>query len=104
MKDQDPTDDRFLAKYEAHQRQASEDFLKEYASTELELREMIDYLIHHRQLLRDAEINELEGELQRYMEMLKKTKTKILLEEISCLRDILALHKQRCQENDKPRD
>ena len=104
MKDEKTGGGDFVAKYEAHQRQGAEDFLKEYASTEIELREMIDYLIHHRQLLRDAEIDELEAELETEIAKLKDTKLKILVEEISCLRDILALHKQRCQENDQPRD
>lgn len=99
MTDQDPTDDEFVKKYKAFERNAEEEFLKEYASTEIELREMIDYLIHHRQLLRDAEIENLEAQLERHIGKLKETKTKILLEEISCLRDVLALHKQRCEEN-----
>jgi len=96
------SDDNFLKKYSAHEQESLEDFIKRYSSTETELRETIAYLIHHRQLLKDAEIEKLEAEAANLVKKLRETKVKILLEELECFKEVLALHKQLLQKNDKP--
>ena len=82
--------------------QTDEDFIKRYSSTENELRETIAYLIHHRQLLRDVELEQLQAEAENWVEKLKETKVQILLEELECFKEVLALHKRLLQKNDKP--
>lgn len=94
-------DDEFFKKYEAHEQETTEDFLKKYSSTEREIRETIEYLIHHRELMRDVELERLEDQSKKLIEKLKRTKKKIILEEIECFKEILSLQKQLLQ-NDKP--
>ncbi len=102
MKDE-LTDEDFFKKYGAFENQSAEEFLAKFNSSKAELRELIDHLIQHRQLLRDAEIECLEREAQRLVERLKENKVAILVEEIDCLKDILALQKERSRSNDEPR-
>ena len=51
------SDDDFLKRYHSHEKESLDEFIKRYRSTEIELRETIAYLIHHRQLLRDVSLN-----------------------------------------------
>ena len=104
MTAKDKCDDEFFKKYEAHQNETIEDFIKRYSSTETELREIISYLIHHRELMRDVELERLEAEAQKLTEKLRDNDRNQLLEEISCFKDILALQKKLIQENDQSRD
>ena len=99
MKDREMTDKEFFNNYEAHEKDSLDDFIKRYSSTETELRETIAYLIDHRELLRDAELETLKAETENLIEKLKDTKRKELLEEIECFKDILALHKRLLQKN-----
>jgi len=46
------SDDEFFKKYEAYEKESVEDFLRRYSSTEKELRDTIDYLIRHREMMR----------------------------------------------------
>ena len=102
MKTKDPADNDFLKKYRAHEQETPEDFIKRYSSTETELRETIAYLINHRQLLRDAELEVLQAEAESLVKRLKDTKLKMLVEEIECFKEILALHKRLLEKNDNP--
>lgn len=81
---------------------SDENFLKKFCSTEREVTETIEYLIHHRELMRDVELEELENQAQKLIKKLKETKQKIILEEIECFKEILSLQKQLLQKNDKP--
>lgn len=98
------SDDNFIKKYEAYEKESIEDFIRKYSSTERELRETISYLIRHREMMRDVEIKKLESEAQSLLDRLKETNLKKLVEEIQCFKDIFSLHKRLIEENDKPRD
>lgn len=71
------------------------------ATTPEELRAIIDHLIHQRELIRDKRIARLEESADTLLKNLKLHKEQILLEELSCFRDVLALHKQTQRTNDK---
>ena len=47
------SDDEFIKKYEAYEKESVEDFIKKYSSTEKELNETIAYLIRHREIMHD---------------------------------------------------
>ena len=100
MKDRKTTGKNLFKNYEAHEKDSLDDFIKRYSSTESELRETIAYLIHHRELLRDAELETLKAETENLIDKLKDTKRNELLEEIECFKDILALHKRLLEKND----
>ena len=76
------SDDEFVKKYEAYEKESVEDFIKRYSSTEKELRETIAYLIRHREMMRDVELKKLEAEAQSLIVKLKEANLKKLLEEI----------------------
>lgn len=97
-------DEEFFKKYDAYEKESVEDFIRRYGSTEKELREMISYLIGHREMMRDVEIKKLESEAQSLLDKLKETNLRKLVEEIECFKDVLSLHKRLIEENDKPRD
>ncbi|MDA2933473.1 hypothetical protein MYX82_03930 [Acidobacteria bacterium AH-259-D05] len=94
----------FFKKYEAYENETTEDFIRRYSSTENELKETIDYLIQHREMIRDVELDRLEEESEKLIEKLHDIDRQKLLEEIKCFKDILALQKRLLQKNDKPRN
>ena len=98
------SNEEFFKKYEAYEKESVENFIKRYSSTEKELRDTIDYLIRHREMMRDVEIKKLESEAHTLLDKLKETNLKKLVEEIECFKDVLALHKRSLENNDKPRD
>lgn len=104
MEDSTRIDDDFIRKYEAFENATTEDFIRRYSSTEKELRQTIAYLIRHREMLRDVELQQLETEAKKLIGMLKDTDLKKLLVELECFKDILALQKRLLENNDKPRD
>ena len=104
MKNKKLTDEEFFKKYETYENETTEDFIKRYSSTENELKETIDYLILHREMIRDVELDRLEEESQKLIEKLHDIDREKLLEEIKCFKDILALQKRLIQTNDKTRD
>ncbi len=91
----------FFKKYEAYENESTEDFIRRYSSTESELRETIAYLIQHREMIRDVELERLEGESQKLIEKMEDINRQKLLEEIKCFKDILVLQKRLIQNNDK---
>ena len=93
----------FWRSYESHQKQAMEDFLK-YSRSETEIREIIGYLIQHRELIRDAQIQELEDESEKLLEKLKSVKRKKLLEEIECFKEVLALQKNLVERGEESKE
>ncbi len=94
----------FFKAYETHQNETIDDFLARHSATELELRDTIAFLIHHREMIRDAELEVLQGETARLITKLTDTKRKILLEELNCFKDVLTLHKRNLRRDDQPRD
>lgn len=97
-------DNNFIKKYEAHQNESAEDFIRKYAATQAELRDIIAYLIQHREMMRDSELERMKGEAEALIAQLAENKNEMLLEELTCFKDILALQKTLIEENDKPRD
>ena len=64
MSEKDPSDDPFPGKYESFENKSSEDFIKRHSRTRAELRETIEFLIRHRELVRDIKLQKLESEWQ----------------------------------------
>ena len=83
--------------------ETAEEFLRQFGNTQRELREAIAYLIEHREMIRDAELERLEQEARKLIEELKNIDQQKLVEEIECFKDILALQKRLIQNNGKPR-
>lgn len=64
-----------------------------------ELQEMIEFLIAHRERLRDEEIDRLEQESQHLIEGLGDINRRKLLAEIQCFKEILALQRRLIEDN-----
>ena len=58
------TDEEFLKNYESKEEESADDFINRYSSTEDELRDTISYLVEHREMIRDLELDKLEEESQ----------------------------------------
>ena len=99
MKNRKPTDKEFFKKYENYENETTEDFITRYSSTENELKETIDYLIQHREMIRDVELDRLEKESQKLIEKLEDISRLKLLEEIQCFKDVLTLQKRLIENN-----
>ena len=69
-----------------------DEFLK-LAETEAEMRDLMEYFIQYRELLRDEALEQLEKESTKLIEKLRDTKTSSLLEELQCFKDILSVQK-----------
>lgn len=92
-------DYEFFRRYESYEMEAATEFITRYCRTESELRESIDFLIRHREMMRDVEINRLEAEAQALVDKCNQLREHKLLEEIRCFKDILALQKQLLGKN-----
>jgi hypothetical protein len=97
-------DDNFIKKYKAFDNQSIEAFLKNLSTTQAELRDIIASLIRHRETMRDSEIEKLDAEASALIRKLSENKTMVLLEELDCFRDILALQKKLLGQNDEQRN
>lgn len=104
MKDKEMTDEEFIEKYEANENQTTEELIRQHSSTKKELEEIISYLIQHREMMRDVELERLQAETEALLDKLKKIEAEKMMEEIKCFKEILALQKRLMEENDKPRD
>ena len=102
MKDREPTDEEFYRKYEAYENETTDEFIRRFSTSEAELRDIIAYLIHHRELNRDMELEKLEAEADMLIEKLRDNQLARLMESIASFREILALHKKLIEENNKP--
>jgi hypothetical protein len=87
------SDDEFYRRYEAYDREALEEYLRQSRS-EAELRDLLTFLIDHRQLMRESELTRLREESEQLVERLHETSHRKLLAEIECFKDILALQKR----------
>ena len=99
MKDED-----FFKAYERHQNETVGDYIARNSATDAELRDTISFLIHHRELIRDSELEVLEAETNRILEKLDTVKRRRLMEEVGCFKDVLQLHKRLVSEDGKSRD
>jgi|GEM_PF-6645051 len=70
--------------------------------TPAELHETIEFLIQHRQLLRDEEIERLHAEARTLRSRVEELDRRALVEELECFKDVLALHR-RLAENGNAR-
>ena len=53
--------------------------------------------------MRDTKLELLEAEALGLARKLSNKRTEMLLEEIQCFKDVLALHKRQLEEHDQPR-
>jgi hypothetical protein len=95
------SDDDFYKKYEACERRAAEEFLREQAATGQELRDLISSLIAHRQALGAAELDRLEAESRDLLARLQRVETEKVVEELRCFKDVLTLHRQLVEDTDR---
>lgn len=102
MKKKAMSDEEFIRKYESFENQTAEDFLRQHGRTEEELRETISYLIQHREMMRDIELQKLEEESKKVIERLRDISKEKLIEEIRCFKEVLALQRRVIEENGKP--
>lgn len=89
--------------YEAFENESTEDFIQRHA-THNDITDLISYLILHRELLRDSELEHLEEEAEKISKKLEDNTRARMLEEIACFKEILALQKKLIEEDDKPRN
>ena len=101
MANQNPSDDPFVRKYESHDNESTEDFIKRHRRTKVELRETIDFLIRHRELVRDIELQKLESRSQKLLRRLREIDDRKLAAELQCFKDVLALQ-QHLSTNGEP--
>ncbi len=78
------------------------EFLARFAGSDSELRDAFSYLIERRELLRDCEIEQLEHSSDELMAQLADLKRKILVEELACFKDVMALYKTLRRNNGAP--
>ena len=91
MAEQNPSDDPFPRKYESFENEPTEDFIRRHSRTKAELQETIDFLIRHRELVRDIELQKLESESQKLVKRLREIDQQKLEEELKCFKDVLGL-------------
>lgn len=87
-------DEEFFKAYEARENETTDDFIARHSATEAELRDVIVFLIQHRSQMRDCEIEKLEHETKELLKKLAENKRQILVEELACFKETLALHKR----------
>lgn len=95
------SDEYFFRKYDNYENQTMKEFILKHSSTRKELEETISYLIQHREMLRDVELERLEAESEKLLRKLREIDTEIILEEIQCFKEILSLQKKLIEENDR---
>ena len=88
-----PSDDPFPRIYESFENESTEDFIKRHSRTQAELRETIDFLIRHRELVRDIRLQKLESESQKLVKRLREIDHEKLVEELKCFKDVLGLQR-----------
>ena len=77
-----------------------DDYIKRHATSVEELRTAIEFLIRRRELLRDCEIELLEHESIHLEDALRSKRQQILLEELECFKEVLAIHKRLLERAD----
>lgn len=80
---------------------STHDFLNRIVTNSDELREAISFLIHRRELLRDCEIEQLQHACDELLEQLADRKQQMLLEELACFKEVMALYRRLPKNHDK---
>ncbi len=62
------------------------------------MQETIEFLIRHRELVRDIELQKLESESQTLLKRLREIDRKKLVEELKCFKDVLGLQARLSEE------
>lgn len=104
MTQKEMSDEEFIRRYETFERESLHDFIDKHSRTRSELEETIDYLIRHREMLKDVELQRLEQESQNLMDKMNELDRAKLIEELRCFKEILAMQHRLIEENDEPRD
>lgn len=97
-------DEDYIASDAAPDRESIEAFLAGYISTQAELRDIIAFLIDRREAMRDSELATLRIEAEVLIAQLSANKNRMLIAELACFKDILALQQKLIEDNGKPRD
>ena len=71
LEETETADEEFYKSFEAWENETTDDFIKRYSRTEIELKETIDYLIRHREMIRDVELKQLEREANKLIDRLR---------------------------------
>ena len=56
------TDEEFIRTYDAFEQEGTDDFIRRHSRTREELTDTIEYLIRHREMLRDVQLKGLTTE------------------------------------------
>jgi len=98
-----PIDSDFIRKYEAFEKESLDCFLKRHGPTHSELKATIEYLIRHREMIRDTELKQLEAETKRLVDAIRQADFKKLVAELECFKDVLALQRRLLEGHDAQR-
>lgn len=74
--------------------ESTDEYIARCSSSEEELRETIAFLMHHTELLKDMEIEQLEAQTDELISEVADKRCEILLTELRCFKEILSLHKR----------
>ena len=97
MTETDTSLDRFFVNNGSFEEAVTE-YLK-YCQSRSEMRQAINHLIEHRELLRDSQIAQLEAQAAGLLKTLQSVEREEVLEEIRSFKDILALHRRLVEIN-----
>lgn len=96
-------EDDFSKSYQDYDDKHVDELLAAFCREERDLREVIEYLIAHREMIRNGELEKLEREARQLTKTLQNTHARKMLEEIRCFKDVLALQKRLVKQNDARR-
>lgn len=80
-----------------------DDLLAGFIATQAELRDIISYLILRREAIRDDALREIREETEALIAKIAANRNRMLLEELTCFKDILSLQERLINDNGKPR-
>ena len=96
MASKDAPEREFWRHLDVYEQEGLDAFLK---ASGQDVRDAIAYLILHRELLRDDEIARLQRESAKLISGLRANDQRILVEELRCFKEILALQRRLLEEN-----
>lgn len=95
------SDEVFFRRYGAFENQCVDDFLLRHGSTAKELKETIAFLVRHRELLRDAELERLEFQSRELLDKVMRLEGEKMLVEIRCFKEVLSLQKRLMEDGEQ---
>lgn len=92
----DDHNSEFIKLYDLNDNESIYDnsFLNRFSKTEAELKETIEYLISHRLMIKETELESLEHKAKSLLKKIKEIETEKLIEEINCFKNVLLLQKK----------